>query len=85
MSKFNRKISETLKKSTATLFAVAFLTFLPFLLFAQTGPPPCDPSGTEGDPYTDTCPLDSWVWVLVILAIVAVTYQTFRKRKAINS
>jgi hypothetical protein len=85
MSKFNREISETLKKRTAMLFAVAFLTFLPFLLFAQTGPPPCDPSGTEGDPYTDTCPLDSWVWVLVILAIVAVTYQAFRKRKAINS
>jgi hypothetical protein len=85
MSKFNREISGALKTITIRFLGVVYLTFVPFLLFAQTGPPPCDPSGTEGDPYTDTCPLDSWVWVLVILAIVAVTYQTFRKRKAINS
>lgn len=85
MSKLSREISEMIKKVSIRFWGVIFLTFVPFLLFAQQGPPPCDPSGTEGDPYSDNCPLDNWVLLLVVFAIIAVTYQAFRKRKALKS
>ena len=85
MSKLRGEISEAIKKVTIRVLGVIFLTFVPLLVFAQTGPPPCDPNGTEGEPYSDNCPLDNWVWLLVVFAIIAVTYQAFRKRKALNS
>lgn len=85
MSKFKEDISGMFEKITIRLWGVVFLTFVPILLFAQTGPPPCDPNGTEGDPYTDSCPLDTWVWLLVALAVLTVIYQSFRKKRALNS
>ena len=43
-------------------------------LFAQ-GTTPCDPD----DP--STCPLDTWVWILVAAALIFATAQLYRKQK----
>jgi len=76
------KILAVATKKTVRLLWVIFFMLTPVLSFAQdTGPPPCN----DADPTSDPCPLDSWVWVLVALTIIAVTYQTLHKRKPLNS
>lgn len=76
------KISAVATKEIVRFLWVIFFMLTPVLSFAQdTGPPPCN----DSDPTTQDCPLDNWVWVLVALTIIAVTYQTLHKRKALNS
>ncbi|MDB5022318.1 MAG: hypothetical protein JWP78_73 [Mucilaginibacter sp.] len=54
------------------------------LLFAQAtdpGPLPCN----DGDPFNTNCPIDSWVWLLVLAALAAVIYQLSHKTKSAQS
>ena len=82
MARFKTKISAVATKKSFGFLWVIFFMLIPFLSFAQSGDPlPCN----DGDPWNDPCPLDNWVWLMVALAIIVVTYQSLRKRKAFNS
>jgi hypothetical protein len=49
-------------------------------LFAQGsgGPLPCN----DGDPFSTPCPIDNWVWLLVLATLLAAGYQLFQKTKS---
>jgi hypothetical protein len=49
-------------------------------LFAQG-----TPCGNAGDPDAPACPLDTWVMVLVAVALIFVTMQLYRKQKLQNA
>jgi hypothetical protein len=62
------------------LFGAALLLFIlnASVLFAQTNPgEPC--GGTDPDA---TCPLDTWVIVLAMFAVVFAAWHLYRKQKA---
>lgn len=67
--------------------AIPFLVFvaIPFLSMADPGTP-CDNSGggTITDPLDETnCPLDTWVYLLVFLALVAGIWYIRKNRKSL--
>jgi hypothetical protein len=49
------------------------------VLFAQ-GTSPGEPC--EGNDPDSTCPLDNWVIILAVVAVVFATWHLYRKRKA---
>jgi hypothetical protein len=58
-----------------------YLLLLPIISFAQTGDgPPCD----DSDPIDagPDCPLDTWVIVLVVIALIFATIHLYRKQKS---
>jgi hypothetical protein len=61
-------------------FILTISLVIPYnFVFAQgTGSLPCD----DGDPFNNTCPIDNWVWLLVVAALVAGAYQLFQKTKS---
>lgn len=62
---------------TLTVFVAAgSLLLLPFSSFAQDLP-----CGDQDPTGTNPCPLDTWVWVLVIAAMVFGAVQLYRKQK----
>ena len=58
------------------IFIVIF--FLPLIAFGQ-GDTPADGC----DPY-DGCPLDTWVYVLVFIAVIYGAYKLHKKQKSIS-
>jgi hypothetical protein len=66
-----------LKQRAIVLLTLIFAFILsPVFCFAQTDPDnPCDGS----DPFAD-CPLDTWVIVLAVIALIATTLYLYRKQ-----
>jgi hypothetical protein len=82
MSKEKLKM-KIVKVSIRFILTIALLIPHHFL-FAQAtdpGPLPCN----DGDPWNTNCPIDSWVWLLVLLTMAAVVYRLFQKTKSARS
>jgi hypothetical protein len=59
----------------------ACLILLPIISFAQDGDgPPCE----DSDPIDagPDCPLDTWVIILVVVALIFATIHLYRKQKS---
>jgi len=67
-----------INKATIVITACTGMLLLPNLLFAQ-GNEGCGIGQDPTDPYT-ACPLDTWVWVLVIGAIIFGAIKLNRKK-----
>ena len=61
---------------------IIFLVFINLACFAQVSNP-CGGSGDPDDPTT--CPLDSWVMILVAAALIFVTLRLYKQQKAQNA
>lgn len=67
---------------TKPFIITIFLVLINLSCFAQVTNP-CGGSGDPDDPTT--CPLDSWVLVLVAAALIFVTLQLYRQQKTQNA
>ena len=71
-----------LKAIFKTLLLSGGMLLLPILSFAQGGDLPC---GGDDPTSSNPCPLDSWVWVLAVLAgVFGAAYLYSRKKVAKN-
>ena len=72
------KAYNSIKQRSIVLLTLTLgLILSPCICLAQTDPDnPCD--GT--DPFAD-CPLDTWVIVLVGIALITTTFYLYRKQK----
>ncbi|MFD0792206.1 hypothetical protein ACFQZX_01180 [Mucilaginibacter litoreus] len=67
------------KTSLLTILALILL-ILPFTVFAQIDDLPCG----GDDPYATECPLDTWVWVLIVGAAAFGTSLINRNKEPKN-
>ena len=58
-------------------FSVTVLLILLSTLTLMAQDNPCDPDQVDG------CPLDNWVIVLVVAAVIFVTYRLYRKQRGV--
>jgi hypothetical protein len=63
-------------KTLVAIVAACGVLLLPFGSFAQDLP--CEDQDPTG---TNPCPLDTWVWVLVVAAVVFGAWQLYRRQK----
>jgi hypothetical protein len=70
-------------------FALVILTFMASIstAFAQVDETPCpgDPSDEGYDPNACHLPLDTWVFVLVIAAVIFGAYKLHQKQKSLTA
>jgi hypothetical protein len=76
-----------MRRKVYSLFLTLFLSiFIAGNLMAQsTGPQPCvgDPDDVGFDP--NSCPLDTWVIVLVVVVGILATIHLHRKQKSLQA
>jgi hypothetical protein len=65
------------KVLTAIMMATILIS-LPITLLAQSGDLPC----SDQDPTQSPCPLDTWVWWLVIAAAIFGAIRLNRKQRS---
>jgi hypothetical protein len=63
-------------KVLTAIIAAGTLLLLPFSSFAQDLP--CEDQDPTG---SNPCPLDTWVWILVIAAVVFGAWHLYRRQK----
>lgn len=63
-------------------YLIAFTFFMLTVVssFADPGDPPCDDQ--EGGPDSCPLPLDTWIYILVIAAVIYGAYRMYKKQKA---
>lgn len=70
-------------------FVLVILTFVLSIgtAFGQTEQVPCpgDPDDPDYSPYGCYLPLDTWVYVLVIAAVIFGAYKLHQKQKALTA
>jgi hypothetical protein len=70
-------------------FILVILTFMLSIstAFAQSDETPCpgDPDDPNYDPNACHLPLDTWVYVLVIAAVIFGAYKLHQKQKALTA
>jgi hypothetical protein len=79
MLKCGKEVSNSIYKKIVSLTILAgSILLLPSISFAQGGDLPCG----GDDPTTSTpCPLDTWVWVLAVVAVIFGAMYLQRKQK----
>ena len=79
MLKCGKEVSNSIYKKIVSLTLLAgSILLLPSISFAQGGDLPCG----GDDPTTSTpCPLDTWVWVLAIVAVILGAIYLQHKQK----
>jgi hypothetical protein len=79
MLKCGKGVSNSIYKKIVSLIILAgSMVLLPAIAFAQGGDLPCG----GDDPTTSTpCPLDTWVWVLAVAAVILGAIYLQRKQK----
>ncbi len=79
MLKCGKEVSNSIYKKIVSLTILAgSMVLLPSISFAQGGDLPCG----GDDPTTSTpCPLDTWVWVLAVVAVILGAIYLQRKQK----
>lgn len=78
MSKCGRGNFNLIHKVASLIILSGSMLLLPIFSFAQGGDLPCggdDPTGSN------PCPLDSWVWMLALIAMVFGTIYLYRRQK----
>ena len=83
---YKRIESKLVNKGIAvSVLLLSLLFLLPVELFAQgpNDPSPCDFNGgvTSG---SETCPLDTWIWVLVVMAAIFGAVKLYAHKKEQN-
>jgi hypothetical protein len=64
-------------KAAAFIVLSGSLLLLPIVSSAQDDLP-CD----DSNPYDVSCPLDTWVWVLAVIALTLGAWQIYRQQTA---
>ena len=78
MLKCGRGNFNSIYKTVSLIILSGSMLLLPMVSFAQGGDLPCG----GDDPTTSTpCPLDSWVWVLALIAVVFGSIYLHRRQK----
>ena len=78
MLKCGRGNFNSIYKIVSLIILSGSMLLLPVISFAQGGDLPCG----GDDPTTSTpCPLDSWVWVLALIAVIFGTIYLYRQQK----
>ncbi len=77
MLKCGKGVSNSICKKIVSLIIIAgSVVLLPLISFAKSADQPCG----GDDPTVPLCPLDTWVWLLVIIAaILGCYYINIRK------
>ena len=72
------------KVKAVSVLLLSMLILFPVELFAQSGDPnPCDfGGGVTGS--SETCPLDTWVWVLVVVAAIFGAVKLYARKDEQN-
>ena len=64
------------------LSVFCLLVILPVFAFASGGP--TDPRCNDGDPLDQNCPLDSWVYMLVLAPVTVTFVGIYLRNEAIK-
>jgi len=78
MLKCGRGNFNSIYKLVALIILSGSMLLLPIVSFAQGGDLPC---GGDDPTNSNPCPLDSWVWVLALIAVVFGTIYLHRRQK----
>ena len=79
MLKCGKEISNSIYKKIVSLIILAgSIMLLPANSFAQGGDLPC---GGDDPTSNNPCPLDTWVWVLAVIAVILGAIYLQRKQK----
>jgi len=78
MLKCRKGVSNSIYKIVSLIILSGSVVLLPTISFAQGGDLPCG----GDDPTTSTpCPLDTWVWVLAVVAVILGAIYLQHKQK----
>lgn len=58
---------------------LVFIMTAPVLSFADPDPGPCN----DNDPFDNTCPLDTWVYLLAFVALAAGIWYINKNKKSL--
>ena len=79
MLKCGKEVSKSIcKKIVSVIILVGSVILLPSISFAQGGDLPC---GGDDPTTSNPCPLDTWVWLLAIVAVMLGAIYLQRKQK----
>jgi hypothetical protein len=78
MLKCGKGVSNSICKKIVSLIILAgSVVLLPSISFAQSADQPCG----GDDPTVPVCPLDTWVWLLAVVAAILGAIYLQRKQK----
>jgi len=78
MLKCRKGVSNSIYKIVSLIILSGSILLLPTISFAQGGDLPC---GGDDPTTSNPCPLDTWVWVLAVLAVIMGAVYLQHKQK----
>lgn len=83
--KKNNKLKVRVMKNQGLKFVMYFFIFFvhPIGVFAQSGGLPDSPEGGD-DPLVDSSPINHFIWILIVLALILGVYVFFKNNKTQN-
>ena len=78
MLKCGKEVSNSIYKIVSIIILSGSMLLLPSMSFAQGGDLPC---GGDDPTSNNPCPLDTWVWVLAVIAVILGAIYLQRKQK----
>jgi hypothetical protein len=81
MLKCGKEISNSIYKIASIIILSGSMLLLPSISFAQGGDLPC---GGDDPTSNNQCPLDTWVWILAVIAVILGAIYLQRKQKLLR-
>lgn len=81
MLKCRKGISNSIYKIVSLIVLLGSIISLPSITFAQGGDLPC---GGDDPTTSNPCPIDTWIWVLVVVAVILGATHLQRKQKQLR-